>query len=86
VLGEAIVLCTSTGDATGVAEDEIREYLRGRLAAYKIPRVVLNFRESELSFTGNQKVQVGRLREAALERLQRDGVTIGGFRYAAPGS
>ena len=86
VLGEAIVLCTSTGDANGVAEDEIREYLRGRLAAYKIPRVVLDFRESELSFTGNQKVQVGRLREAALERLQRDGVTIGGFRYAAPGS
>jgi len=84
VLGEAIVLCTSTGDGVGVGviEDEIREYLRGRLAAYKIPRAVLVFREEELSFTGNQKVQIDKLREAALERLQKDRVTIGGFRYA----
>ena len=62
--------------------EEIRSYLRDRLSAYKVPRVVLFFAEDEIQFTGNQKIQVGPLRAAATTRLERDGVEGAGHRYA----
>jgi fatty-acyl-CoA synthase len=80
-LGEAIVLCVVPTEGAVVDEDEIRKYLRGRLAAYKVPKRVLAFRPDELSYTGNQKVQVQPLAEATLERLRNEGAVIEGFRY-----
>ncbi len=81
VLGEVIVLCTVA--AAGQAPDEagVREHLRGRLAAYKVPRRVLFFGADDLSFTANQKLQVGPLRELALARLAKEGAEIEGARY-----
>ena len=63
--------------------DAIRAHLRGKLAAYKVPRHVLFFSDDEVSYTGNQKVQVEPLRQAALERLAAEGVEIDGHRYGA---
>lgn len=86
VLGEAIVLCAVR--AEGVRFDEaarearLREQLRDRLAAYKVPRRVLFFDADELEYTANQKIQTGALRDAALARLQREGAEIEGVRYA----
>jgi fatty-acyl-CoA synthase len=80
-LGEAIVLCVVPTEGAAADEGEIRAFLKARLAAYKLPRKVLAFRADELSYTGNQKVQVGPLREAALARLQAEDVEIDGHRY-----
>jgi fatty-acyl-CoA synthase len=91
VLGEAIVLCAVraagaalVGAAALVKEQEIRAVLRERLAAYKVPRRVLFFDADELEFTGNQKVQVGPLRESALHWLQLERAEIAGVRYELP--
>ena len=50
-------------------EASVREFLRQRLASYKVPRRVLFFREDELSMTGSAKVKAGALRELVARRL-----------------
>jgi fatty-acyl-CoA synthase len=80
-LGEALVLCAVPVEGTRIDEDEVRGWLRARLAAYKVPRRVLAFRPDELSYTGNQKVQVEPLRKAALARLVEERSEIAGHRY-----
>ena len=83
-LGEALVLCAVRSGASSAkaSEEELRAFLRERLAVYKVPRCVLFFEEQELAFTGNQKIQLGPLREAALRRLAEDEREIDGYRYS----
>ncbi len=81
-LSEVVVLCVVSTEGATLDEDAIRSFLREKLAAYKVPRCVLVFREDELAYTGNQKIQVGPLREAALRRLEELGREIDGHRYA----
>ena len=85
-LGEAIVLVAVHGDGAPPDGKTIRAYLRERLAVYKVPKLVLPFRDDEIAYTGNQKIQTGPLREAALARLRRDGLEIDGFTYREEGS
>jgi len=80
-LGEALVLCAVVAEGAVVDEESLRAWLRERLAAYKVPRRVLFFRAEELAYTGNQKVQVAPLREAALRRLREERAEIQGHRY-----
>ena len=61
----------------------IREFLRQRLATYKVPRCVLFFARDELSLTGSQKGQVGPLRDAAKKKLAQEGTEGAGYRYCA---
>jgi fatty-acyl-CoA synthase len=82
-LGEVIVLCAVPVEGARLDEQQIRGFLRERLAAYKVPKRVLSFRADELAYTGNQKVQVAPLREAALRRLAAEGAEIEGHRYGA---
>jgi fatty-acyl-CoA synthase len=81
-LGEALVLCAVPVAGAAPSEGAIRGWLRERLAAYKVPKRVLFFSPGELAYTGNQKVQVAPLRDAALARLRAEGATIDGHRYA----
>ena len=79
VLGEAVVLCAvPDGD-----EDEaaVRQFLRQKLASYKVPKRVLFFDETELVKTGTEKIRIGPLRTAALERLKKLGAEIDGVRF-----
>jgi acyl-CoA synthetase (AMP-forming)/AMP-acid ligase II len=81
-LGEAVVLCAIAEEGAAVPDAEsVRAFLRERLAPYKIPRRVLLFSPEELSYTGNQKIQVGPLRAAAVARLAAEGAEIAGHRY-----
>ena len=48
--------------------------------------VGLVFEEGELAFTGNQKIQLGPLREAAEARMASQGIEIDGHRYRASAS
>ena len=80
-LGEVVVLCAVAVEGRCVDEEEVRRFLRERLASYKVPRRVLVFEASELAFTGNQKLQVEPLRQLALARLAAEGAEIEGYRY-----
>ena len=77
------MLCAVPVEGAKIDEAELRAWLRERLAAYKVPKRVLVFRAEELAFTGNQKVQVAPLREAARQRLAAEGAVIDGHRYGA---
>jgi acyl-CoA synthetase (AMP-forming)/AMP-acid ligase II len=68
-LGEMVVLCAVAHDQVSVDEDDVRGFLRGRVASYKIPRRVLFFDEDELSLTGNAKIRSDELRKLAMQRL-----------------
>jgi fatty-acyl-CoA synthase len=80
-LGEVVVLCGVPLEGRSPDEAGIRAFLRERLAAYKVPKRVLLFRAAELSYTGNQKVQVEPLRQLAAERLAAEGAEIDGHRF-----
>jgi fatty-acyl-CoA synthase len=80
--GEVVILCALPIAGAALDAEAIRNYLRERLAAYKLPRHVLFFEEDEISFTGSQKVQVGPLREEVLRRLRAGRIAIEGFVYS----
>ena len=64
--------CIVPHDSTALEEAPIRDYLKERLATYKVPRRVWFFREDELSMTGSSKVKSGTLRQLAAKRLNTD--------------
>jgi fatty-acyl-CoA synthase len=68
-LGEMVVVCGVAHEGAHVDEDDVRGFLRGRLASYKIPRRVLFFDEHELSMTGNAKIRAEELRKLAMNRF-----------------
>ena len=80
-LGEVIVLCAVAMRGRTLDEAALLEALKAKLAAYKLPRHVLLFAEDELEFTGNQKIQSGKLVEQALARLRDEAVHIAGVNY-----
>lgn len=87
-LGEAVVLCvvlSANSRASGIELNAVREFLRSRLAAYKLPRALLVFDASDVAFTGSQKVALAPLRERALARLAEEGAQIAGHRYRGAG-
>ncbi|HEY1281538.1 MAG TPA: AMP-binding protein [Acidimicrobiales bacterium] len=67
-LGQALVACIVRDDP-GLTADDVLAWLRPQLASYKLPRAVLFFDESDLTFTLSQKVERTSLREAAAKRL-----------------
>ncbi len=68
-LGEVVVVCAVAQPGRGVDEAGVRQFLRGRIASYKIPRHVLFFEESHLVMTGNAKIRSEDLRRLAAARL-----------------
>lgn len=69
-LGEMVVTCIVPQDGAALKEAAIREYLKQRLASYKVPRRVLFLREDELSMTGSDKVKATALVQRAAEKLR----------------
>lgn len=80
-LGEVIVLCAVAMEGHQLEEADILAFLKQKLAVYKIPKKILMFSESDLSFTGNQKIQTGKLVERALKQLRDDAIEIEGVNY-----
>ena len=69
-LGEVVVCCVVPQDGASLEAEDIRKFLRERLASYKVPRHVLFLREDELVLTGSAKIKSSDLRELASKRLQ----------------
>jgi acyl-CoA synthetase (AMP-forming)/AMP-acid ligase II len=72
-LGEMVVSCVVPKAGVTLSEAAIRDFLKERLASYKIPRRVLFVREEDLSLTGSSKVKSGALRELAGKLLAAEG-------------
>ncbi len=69
--GEELCAWVVVRDGEAITEDEVREFCRGRLAHFKVPRYVLIVSEFPMTVTG--KVQKFKMREATVEQfgLQR---------------
>ena len=68
-LGEMVVACVVPHADTVLNEGDIRDFVGRRLSSYKIPRRVLFLLESDLSFTGTNKVKTDALRGVAVRKL-----------------
>jgi fatty-acyl-CoA synthase len=68
-LGEMVVSCVVPEDGRTISEAEVRDFLKERLASYKIPRRVLFLGDGDLLLTGSAKVKTSELRELAAKRL-----------------
>jgi fatty-acyl-CoA synthase len=71
-LGEMVVACAVPHEGASIDEAAIRDFLKEKLASYKVPRRVLFFQEHELSLTGSAKVKSAALRELVVKRLQSE--------------
>jgi fatty-acyl-CoA synthase len=65
--GEEIMAWVIPREGATVDQDELREYCRGKIAHYKIPRYVAGCSEFPMTVTG--KIQKHKLRAQAVERL-----------------
>jgi fatty-acyl-CoA synthase len=68
-LGEMVVACVVPHGDTVLQERDIRDFVARRLSSYKVPRRVLFLSESDLSFTGTNKVKTDALRGLAVSML-----------------
>lgn len=69
-LGEIVVACVVPQEGVEIEPVAIREYLKARLASYKVPRRILFVRQDELVLTGSAKVKLSDLRELASKRVE----------------
>ena len=77
-LGEMVVSCVVPQEGVRLQEGPIRDFLRERLAAYKVPRRVLFFSEEEVSTTGSEKIIASELCERAAERIAAEEAAASG--------
>jgi acyl-coenzyme A synthetase/AMP-(fatty) acid ligase len=68
-LGEMTVACIVPVDGVTLGEEALIEYLKERLASFKIPRRILFLTEEEFPLTGNEKAKAGEIRALAGKRL-----------------
>ena len=68
-LGEMVVSCIVPHEGQQIDEETVRDFLKERLASYKVPRRVLFFREDEISTTGSAKIKSDDVRELAIRKL-----------------
>ncbi|HEV2369688.1 MAG TPA: class I adenylate-forming enzyme family protein [Acidimicrobiales bacterium] len=64
-LGQTVVLCAVLKDGATATADELRAFLRERVASYKVPRHVLFFSDGEVPMTGSEN----KVRDAELARM-----------------
>ena len=68
-LGELVVACVIPHAGAKLDEATVREFVRDKLASYKVPRRVLFFCEGDLRLTGSAKVKTSDLRHLAARIL-----------------
>ncbi|MES0875284.1 hypothetical protein ABSH63_14895 [Sinimarinibacterium sp. HSW-8] len=69
-LGEMAVACIVVHDGVRIVEDELRAFLKQRLASFKVPRRFLFLSEEEMPVTANGKVKLTELKHLAGARLE----------------
>ena len=70
-LDELVVLCVELKDGATATEDDLKAFLRERVAAYKVPKRVLFFADGEIPMTSSEtKVKDAALLALVEERLR----------------
>lgn len=69
LLGEMVVSCIVPQEDRTLDAAAIREYLKGQLASFKLPREILFFGEEEFAVTGSGKIKFKALRDIVAQRL-----------------
>jgi fatty-acyl-CoA synthase len=69
-LGELVVSCIVPHEGKTLDEDGVRNFVKQRLASYKVPRRVLFFSEGDLRLTGSAKVKTSELRDLVARTLE----------------
>ena len=69
--GEEVLAWIQTEDGVELTAEDIREFCRGKIAHYKIPRYVVMTEDYPMTVTG--KIQKNKLRELAIEELGLEG-------------
>jgi fatty-acyl-CoA synthase len=65
--GEEVMACVKLKDGQTATEAEIRDFCRGKIAHYKVPRYVKFVAEFPMTVSG--KIQKYKMREAAVQEL-----------------
>jgi fatty-acyl-CoA synthase len=65
--GEELCACVRLRDGATLGDDEVRDFCRGRLAHFKVPRYVMFVDEFPMTVTG--KVQKFKMRDEAIAQL-----------------
>lgn len=68
-LGEMVVACIVAQDGRTPDAAALGNFLKERLASFKVPREILFFSEEEFAVTGSGKIKFKQLREIAVKRL-----------------
>lgn len=71
-LGEIVVSCIVTNEGVSLDEEDIKAYLRERLASFKVPRRVFFFSDRELKKTGSEKIKTADLRKLVADRMESE--------------
>jgi acyl-CoA synthetase (AMP-forming)/AMP-acid ligase II len=80
-LDQAVVACIVLRDEEAATAEDVKAFLRERIAAYKVPKHVLFFDDDEMPMTGSDaKVRDDALLELVHARLATAGVTSEGER------
>ena len=69
-LGQMVVVAAVAHDDAAVDEEDVRSFLQGRMASYKIPRRVVFFSDAEIELTGSAKIRTAELRTLIEARLK----------------
>ena len=70
-LDEIVVVCVTVKDGAEATEDDIKAFLKERLASYKVPKRVLFFADGEIPMTGSEtKVRDAELLALVEARLE----------------
>ena len=72
--GEEVGAFIILEEGAGLTVDEVRDYCRGRIARYKIPKYVFFVKEYPL--TGSGKIQKFKLRELSLKLCKEQGIEV----------
>jgi fatty-acyl-CoA synthase len=71
--GEMVVACVVPRSGAVLSEESVRDFLRGRISSYKIPRRVIFFSNSrEIPLTASNKVSVKAAQDLVTARLAAD--------------
>ena len=68
-LGEMVVSCVVRAEGSALSETEVIQFLKEKLAAYKVPRRVLFIGEGDLDFTDTAKIKPAEAKAFARRKL-----------------
>ena len=72
--GEEVGAFIILDDGAKLTEEEVRDWCRGKIARYKIPKYVFFVKEYPL--TGSGKIQKFKLRELSLKLCEEKGIEV----------